>query len=374
MTCSSTNGTGVSKWFSNRKKEALEKNTGTLLWAAGACAAGLGLWLLRRKQQPRFDGASVLITGGSRGLGLALARRFAREGARLTLLARDGDELERARKELARTGADVIVYECDVGDPDQVDSAVRFVCEKRGRIDVLVNNAGIIQVGPVENMTLADFQEALDVHTWGPLRLMRAVIPQMKAQGEGRIVNISSIGGLVAVPHLLPYVVSKFALTGLSDGMRSELSKDNIQVTTVCPGLMRTGSHVNAFFKGKHRQEFTWFALSSGTPLSSTSAQRAARQIVEACRRGTARLIITPQARLLHGLNALAPDLTATVFNAIARLLPAPNGDDDRKRRPGWASATSLVPSLLTRLADRAALRNNELDDETAAVYHDRHE
>jgi NAD(P)-dependent dehydrogenase (short-subunit alcohol dehydrogenase family) len=364
----------VSKWFSNRKKKVLEKNTGTLLWAAGACAAGLGLWLLRRKQQPRFDGASVLITGGSRGLGLALARRFAREGARLTLLARDGDELERARKELARTGADVIVYECDVGDPDQVDSAVRFVCEKRGRIDVLVNNAGIIQVGPVENMTLADFQEALDVHTWGPLRLMRAVIPQMKAQGEGRIVNISSIGGLVAVPHLLPYVVSKFALTGLSDGMRSELSKDNIQVTTVCPGLMRTGSHVNALFKGKHRQEFTWFALSSGTPLSSTSARRAARQIVEACRRGTARLIITPQARLLHGLNALAPDLTATVFNAIARLLPAPNGDDDHKRHPGWASATSLVPSLLTRLADRAALRNNELDDETAAVYHDRHE
>lgn len=374
MTCSSTNGTGVSKWFSNRKKKVLEKNTGTLLWAAGACAAGLGLWLLRRKQQPRFDGASVLITGGSRGLGLALARRFAREGAQLTLLARGGDELERARKELARTGADVIVYECDVGDPDQVDSAVRFVCEKRGRIDVLVNNAGIIQVGPVENMTLADFQEALDVHTCGPLRLMRAVIPQMKAQGEGRIVNISSIGGLVAVPHLLPYVVSKFALTGLSDGMRSELSKDNIQVTTVCPGLMRTGSHVNALFKGKHRQEFTWFALSSGTPLSSTSAQRAARQIVEACRRGTARLIITPQARLLHGLNALAPDLTATVFSTIARLLPAPNGDDDHKRHPGWASATSLVPSLLTRLADRAALRNNELDDETAAVYHNRHE
>ena len=374
MTCSSTNGTGVSKWFSNRKKKVLEKNTGTLLWAAGTCAAGLGLWLLRRKQQPRFDGASVLITGGSRGLGLALARRFAREGARLTLLARDGDELERARKELAGTGADVIVYECDVGDPDQVDSAVRFVCEKRGRIDVLVNNAGIIQVGPVENMTLADFQEALDVHTWGPLRLMRAVIPQMKAQGEGRIVNISSIGGLVAVPHLLPYVVSKFALTGLSDGMRSELSKDNIQVTTVCPGLMRTGSHVNALFKGKHRQEFTWFALSSGTPLSSTSAQRAARQIVEACRRGTARLIITPQARLLHGLNALAPDLTATAFNAIAQLLPAPNGDDDHTRHPGWASATSLVPSLLTRLADKAALRNNELDDETAAVYHDRHE
>ncbi|MFP4228851.1 MAG: SDR family NAD(P)-dependent oxidoreductase [Salinivenus sp.] len=362
----------MSKWFSNRKEGALPKNTRGLLWATGACAAGLGLWLWRR-ETPSFDGASVLITGGSRGLGLALARRFAREDARLTLLARDGDELERARAELAATGADVLVYECDVGVPEQVESAVQFVLEKRGRVDVLVNNAGVIQVGPVETMTPADFKEALDVHTWGPLRLMRAVIPHMKAQGEGRIVNISSIGGLVAVPHLLPYVVSKFALTGLSDGMRAELAKDNIQVTTVCPGLMRTGSHVNALFRGKHRQEFTWFALSSGTPLSSTSAPQAARQIVEACRRGASRLIITPQARLLQGLNALAPGLTATVLNTIARLLPSPDGEDDQQRHPGWASATSLAPSLLTRLADRAARRNNELDDETAAVYHDRH-
>lgn len=205
-----------------------------------------------------------------------------------------------------------------------------------------------------------------------PLHLMRAVIPQMKAQGEGRIVNISSIGGLMAVPHLLPYVVSKFALTGLSDGMRSELAQENIHVTTVCPGLMRTGSHVNALFKGKHRQEFAWFALSSSTPLSSTSARRAARKIVEACRRGASRLIITPQARLLHTLNALAPGLLATVLNIVARLLPGPDGKDDYQRHPGWASGTALVPSVLTWLADKAAIRNNELDEETAAVYYGR--
>lgn len=344
-----------------------------MLLAAGACAAGLGLWLLRR-QHADFDDASVLITGGSRGLGLALARRFAREGARLTLLARDGDKLERARQELVATGADVLVVECDVGDPEQVEAAVHFAKEQRGRIDVLVNNAGVIQVGPVEKMTPADFEEALNVHTWGPLHLMRAVIPYMKAQGEGRIVNISSIGGLVAVPHLLPYVVSKFALTGLSDGMRSELAKDNIQVTTVCPGLMRTGSHVNALFKGKHEQEFTWFALSAATPLSSTSVRKAARQIVEACRRGTARLIITPQARLLHTFNALAPGLLATLQNTVARVLPRADGENDGQRHPGWASGTALAPSFLTWLVDKAARRNNELDEETAAVYHDEYE
>ncbi len=363
----------MSKWFSSRKGDFLRRRTGKLLWVAGVGAAGLGLWWWAR-QGPHFDDASVLITGGSRGLGLALARRFAGEGARLTLLARDGDDLQRARRELEANGADVLIYECDVSDPEQVKDAVRFVKERRGRIDVLVNNAGVIQVGPVETMTTADFEEAMDVHTWGPFRLMRAVIPQMKAQGEGRIVNISSIGGLVAVPHLLPYVVSKFALTGLSDGMRSELAQENIHVTTVCPGLMRTGSHVNALFKGKHRQEFTWFALSSSTPLSSTSARRAARQIVEACRRGASRLIITPQARLLHALNALVPGLTAAVTNTIARLLPGPDAENGDERHPGWDSGTALAPSILTWLVDRAARRNNELKDATAAVYYDRHE
>jgi NAD(P)-dependent dehydrogenase (short-subunit alcohol dehydrogenase family) len=301
---------------------------------------------------------------------LELARRFAEEGARLTLLARDEGELKRARRELTATGADVLVHPCDVGDQEQVQDAVRFVLEKRGRIDVLINNAGVIQVGPVEDMEPADFEEALDVHTWGPFHLMRAVVPAMKEQGVGRIVNISSIGGLVAVPHLLPYVMSKFALTGLSDGMRAELAKDNIRVTTVCPGLMRTGSHVNALFKGQHEKEFAWFALSGASPLTSTRARRAAEKIVEACRRGTARLIITPQARLLHALNALAPGVTATLLNLAARLLPEAAKADGKHRQPGWASRTSVAPSWLTWLADKAALRNNELHGE-AAVYRD---
>lgn len=367
MTPSSTSETAASKWFSNRNPRSDRSDTEGLLWAAGACAAAVGIWLLRR-QRFRFEDASVIITGGSRGLGLELARQFAREGARLTLLARDEDELERARRELRERNADVLIYACDVGDPEQAQSAIRFVQEQRGRVDVLVNNAGVIQVGPIEHMELADFEEAMDVHTWGPFHLMRAVIPSMKAQGGGRIVNISSIGGLVAVPHLLPYATSKFALTGLSDGMRAELAKDNIRVTTVCPGLMRTGSHVNALFKGQHEKEFTWFALSGGSPLFSTSGRRAARKIVEACRRGTSRLIITPQARILHALNALAPGLTATILNTAGRLLPSAS-QQDSERRPGWASQSALAPSLLTWLADKATFRNNELVGEAAAFY-----
>jgi NAD(P)-dependent dehydrogenase (short-subunit alcohol dehydrogenase family) len=337
---------------------------------AGACVgAGLALWRRVQREINAFEGASVVITGGARGLGLELARRFAEEGARLTLVARDHIELHHAAQELSEAGADVLVHACDVRDPDRVKEAVRNIYEARGQIDVLVNNAGIIQVGPMEHMDQADFEEAMDVHVWGPFYLMREVVPEMRAQGGGRIVNISSIGGLVAVPHLLPYVVSKFALTGLSDGMRSELAKDDIVVTTVCPGLMRTGSHVRAFFKGQHEKEFTWFALSGASPLFATDAGRAARKIVDACRRGTARLILTPQARLLHGLNAVAPGLTGTMLKLAGRLLPGTDDAGGAGRQPGWASRTTAAPSFFTRLADRASVRNNELHGEAAVAY-----
>lgn len=336
-----------------------------LLFAAAATAgAGIGAALalgMARKQRAYFEDASVVITGGSRGLGLELARQFARHGARLTLLARDEDELRRAAQSLLAIGADVRVFPCDVRDLQQVHQTVQSVRVHRGGIDVLINNAGVIQVGPAEHMEQADFEDAMAVHAWGPLYLMRAVVPLMKEQGGGHIVNISSIGGLVAVPHLLPYAMSKFALTGLSDGLRAELAKDGIKVTTICPGLMRTGSHVNAFFKGQHEKEFTWFALSGASPLFSMNARRAARQIVSACRSGKARRILTPQARLLHALNALAPGLTASMMNLAAHLLPGPAPSGGQHRQPGWASQSAAAPSFLTRLADRAALRNNEL-------------
>src|SRR5262249_29078614 len=143
-----------------------------------------------------------------------------------------------------------------------------------------VNNAGIIQVGPMETMTLADYQEAMRVHYWGPLYTALAVLPQMKQRRAGRIVNITSIGGKVAVPHLLPYVGSKFALVGLSEGLRAELMKDGILVTTVVPGLMRTGSPRNAFFKGQNEAEYAWFKIGDSIPVLTTSAERAARRIV----------------------------------------------------------------------------------------------
>jgi short-subunit dehydrogenase len=200
------------------------------------------------------------------------------------------------------------------------------------------------------------------VHFWGPLYATLEALPQMRRRRDGRIVNISSIGGKVSVPHLVPYSASKFALVGLSDGLRAELQKDNVAVTTVCPGLMRTGSPRNATFKGQHRAEYAWFAVSDALPVTSIQAERAARQIVAACKRGQAELIISTQAVLAVKFRALFPEATADILALANRLLPGPGGIG-RKRAKGKESESALAPSILTTLSDWAAQRNNEVLD-----------
>lgn len=332
-----------------------------LRWSlAAAAAAWVGRMIVRELRSFPMQDKVVLISGGSRGLGLLMAREFGRQGAKVVLLARDQAELGRAEAELAGKGIEVNCLVCDIAQRSEVDGAVRSVMQLHGRIDVLVNNAGVIQVGPMDMMTIDDFEEAMDIHFWGALHLTLATIPSMRACGGGRIVNIASIGGKVSVPHLLPYCASKFALVGLSEGLRSELQPENIFVTTVCPGLMRTGSHINAYFKGKNEDEFAWFSIGNALPISSIDAERAARQIVSACRRGDAELIISPQAQLMAKLNAVVPGLMADLLSVVNRFLPTAGGIG-RNRTTGRNSTSAWSPSVLTALADRASVRNNEV-------------
>jgi NAD(P)-dependent dehydrogenase (short-subunit alcohol dehydrogenase family) len=329
--------------------------------ALATAGAGLGLReLLRRQREFDLQGKTVLITGGSRGLGLALAREFAAEGARLVYTARDEAELERAREDLEGRGAQVLPVPADITDRAQVDELVRAAVARFGSVDVLVNNAGIVQVGPMETMTIEDYEQAMAIHFWAPLYATLAVLPGMRARRAGRIVNISSIGGIVSMPHLLPYNASKFALTGLSEGLRAELAKDGILVTTVCPGLMRTGSPRHALFKGQHRAEYAWFALGDALPLTSMAADRAARQIVAACRRGDPEVILTIQAQLAAKVHGLAPGLTADVLGLVNRLLPRPGGVGTRAV-PGAESESPVTRSPLTALDEEAAREYNQV-------------
>ena len=329
--------------------------------AAGAGAILAGRQAYRARDAVDFNGRVVVITGGSRGLGLVMARQLAVQGARLCLLARDQAELARARDQLVSTGAEVLTIRCDIRRRADVRAAVDEILERWTAIDVLINNAGVIQVGPLEHMTTQDFENAMATHFWGPLNLMYEAVPGMRRRGFGSIVNISSIGGRVAVPHLVPYCASKFALAGLSDAVRSELAQYGIRVTTVSPGLMRTGSPINADMKGQHEAEFAWFAISDSLPGLSISAERAAHQIIEACRYGDPELTITLPARLAVLANYVAPGVVGRRMMLANRLLPGPAGPEGDRRKKGRQSASTWAPSVATTLTNRAAVVNNEV-------------
>lgn len=328
----------------------------TLLFAA----LGMGGYLAYRALKPRYDfsGRHVLITGGSRGLGLALARRLVEAGARLTICSRDSNELLRAEDDLTAMGGRVRIIECDVTDPDRVREMVAVARGSNGPVDVLINNAGIIQVGPLDEMRTEDFDQSLRTHFWAAYHTCQEVLPEMKARRQGRIVNIASIGGKVAVPHLLPYTAGKFALVGFSTGLRAEVARYGVTVTTVSPGLMRTGSHLNATFKGRHADEYAWFAVTNSTPGLSVSAPYAARSILDACATGDAELILGLPAKVAVAAHALCPNLTAHVLACVNRLLPADGGGHAVLR--GRDSRGKVAP-VLTALADRAAVDHNEL-------------
>lgn len=327
-----------------------------------ATGATLAWWAMaRRSNRETFRDQVVLITGGSRGLGLELARQFAQQGAYVAVCGRDMSSLLEVKDQLRDLGAaEVDVFTCDVGIRRQAESAIDRLISRWGRIDVLVNNAGHILSAPIDRVRVEDFEEAMAVHFWAPLFLMLAATPHMRRQGGGRIVNIASIGGRVAVPHLLPYCASKFALVGLSDGLRAELARHHIAVTTVCPGLMRTGSHINASFRGYHEMEFALFSMLDALPITSINAERAARRIVDATRRRRAYLTITPQAKLAALMNNLAPETFATIMALANRMLPRSGGKNPFEEKTGAESRPRWMPGIVTRLADRASVRNNE--------------
>ncbi|MEZ4680197.1 MAG: SDR family NAD(P)-dependent oxidoreductase [Caldilineaceae bacterium] len=336
-------------------------------------AAGLGLGWWARKQWQRnrhptseLAGQVVLITGASRGLGLQLALEFAAIGCYLVICARDERELERAQRILVQHGADVLTVPCDVTKPEQVEALITTATHHYGKIDILVNNAGIIEVGPLQTMQLADFANAMQVMYWGMLHTIWAVLPQMRARGRGQIVNITSIGGKVSIPHLLPYSGAKFAAVGLSEGLRAELAQAGIVVTTIIPGLMRTGSHLNATFQGRQGAEYTWFSLAASLPLLSMSAPHAARQIVEATARGAALRILSLPAQLLATVHDLFPQITAEILAFIARMV-LPNAPSTKSgARRGQAVQAAFSPrrarlhKALTLLGQKAALRLNQ--------------
>jgi NAD(P)-dependent dehydrogenase (short-subunit alcohol dehydrogenase family) len=337
----------------------------TPLLTAGALAGAAALTARRAPDDLR--GEVAVVTGASRGLGLLLARELARQGCSLIICARDPAELGRAVVQLREeAGADVSSVACDVTAEDAPARLVQAALDRHGRLDIVISNAGSIQVGPVQAATPEQFKTALDTLALAPARVAVAALPVMLGLRHGRIVTIASIGGKLGVPHLLPYSTAKFAAVGFTEGLRAELGRGPVTATTVVPGLMRTGSHLQARFTGQAEKEFTWFGLGASLPLLSMDAERAARQIVGAVRERRAEIILTPAGQVVSRVAGLAPALTSEVLHLVQRLMlpgPADAGPADGEGTPGQ----DLDPAIprkafdrLTALGRTAAARFNE--------------
>jgi short-subunit dehydrogenase len=314
----------------------------------------------------RFDlnGAVVLIPGGGRGLGLQIARETAKRGARLCLCSRSLAELNAARDELAADGTVVETIVCDVREVASVRRAVEYFTDRVGPIDAVFNVAGVIEVGPVDALGMADYEDAVQTNLLGAIRVIECVRASMCERKRGRIVNITSLGGKIAIPHLLPYSASKFGLVGYSEGLRTELARYGVLVTTVVPGLMRTGSAPQATFAGQPKKEYAMFAPSDALPFTSVSVKNAAHQIVDACERGEIERVISWQARFAITAYALAPRLVVAFLATFARSLP--DSGNSTEHRFGHESETPFTRSPIDVLAHEAALTQNEMVDQHA--------
>jgi NAD(P)-dependent dehydrogenase (short-subunit alcohol dehydrogenase family) len=320
-------------------------------------AIALGALVASRARRPyTFAAKVVLVTGGSRGLGLVLARRLASSGASIGLMARDAEELARARRTIP-AHVPVLLLPADVTNAASVRQSVRRLVAEFGRLDVVINNAGQILSAPLADTTTEDFKTMLDVHFWGTLHVTRAAQPYLAGQRHSRIINICSIGGRIPVPHLSAYCASKYAQAGLSAVMAEELYQQGIRVTTVLPGLMRTGSHLHARFKGQQPAEHTVFSLVGGLPLSSMSAERAARLILNAAARGDRETIVPFTVRQIARIGAVFPNTLIRALTAINAMLPGEGAD---RAIPGAALPLSAAVKSVTALNERAADRNNE--------------
>lgn len=291
---------------------------------AAACGYLLTQLFVHRNTPDSFRGQSVIITGGSRGLGLALARELVNENANVTLIARDEDELRRAKKSLESMNRGLVhMIACDITDTAQLSNAIHEAADHFDGIDLLINNAGAMVVGPWESMTQQDFEAQLNIHLYAAMNAIRVALPFLRQKTSGkRIVNICSMGGRVALPHLLAYDTSKFALSGFSQGLATELYDEGISVTTIYPGTMRTGSPIQAVFKGDHEKEFAWFQSASVFPGISSSAERAAKKIIEATRDRRFELMPFLPAKFRLTMAMIFPELVAWTLTAVNRLLP----------------------------------------------------
>jgi short-subunit dehydrogenase len=201
-----------------------------------------------------MDGKVVVVTGASMGIGEAIAKVFVDAGARVVLLSRDAGRAEAARQRVGHAER-TLALACDVCKRDEIDRALALTVQNFHRVDVWVNNAGVGIRDSVAEMETSALRELFETNFFGTIACMQAVVPVMRKNGGGSIINISSVAGHIPVPYMAIYSASKFAMNAIGKGARMELKRDNINVLTVCPGYINTDftAHLVADRKGAVR-------------------------------------------------------------------------------------------------------------------------
>lgn len=258
-----------------------------------------------------MSGDVVVVTGASTGIGQATAGAFAREGATVVLAARSEGRLVRIAAEIEQAGGRAVPLAVDVTDRSAVFEKMQEVADTLGRIDVLVNNAGIGLLSPVHDMDPEELKRVFEVNFFGLIWCTQAVLPFMTRQKRGRIVNISSVAGKRALPHISAYCASKFALQAFSDSLRMEAAENGITVTVVCPPRVDTTFHDTPLMRQKgHRMS-----------APSLSADTVAAEIVRATRKGSREVVVSFYGRFFVFFHWLSPRLLDWIMKRLWKRL-----------------------------------------------------
>lgn len=264
-----------------------------------------------------LEGKTVLVTGAASGIGRETALAFARHGSRLLLVDIEARPLEELADSLRKGGLDCAAYQVDVSDRGQVWELAERVSAEFGRLDVLVNCAGVFVWADILDTTPEDWEWLMGVNLWGPINTISAFLPGMVDSKNGHIVNVSSSGGLFAMSSVGAYSATKFALVGLSEALRQEVREDNVGVTAVCPGSTRTPIVGRTRVRGydPEKLERYFYRL-----FNRMRPERTAKAIVGAVERDRPLVLTTATARLLYFAKRLSPALMLFLMRPVRRL------------------------------------------------------